>query len=175
MMKGVANQSWSNTSPSGQTKVTLNPTGGAGDRSEGSVLQSNIFNTRPNIVSLLVNFTAGAEAYVADDGVSLDMDREEVSHRDSVEVGLVWRLLVDLKDPAVSVTGDPSHCRLETLQSSLMFHLIMNGSSVSMVEPSPGSPWTSSVRLLWTPHLLMNSCPRSTQRWKASSVPLVAK
>ena len=37
MMKGVANQSWSNTWPSGHTKVTLNPTGGAGVKSSNEI------------------------------------------------------------------------------------------------------------------------------------------
>ena len=57
-MKGVANQSWSNTSPSGHMKVRLNATGGAGSisghKSHSKRSEGLTFITKAKVADLYI-------------------------------------------------------------------------------------------------------------------------
>ena len=107
-----------------------------------------------------------SKAHKADFYISGEGDGEYIGRVNSVEEVRIRVLLVGPDRPAVRITSKP---RKETrLDTSILPHLNINGSSMSMVVPSPGWPTRPVVTFWVKAHLLTYSRTGETNTWKAS-------
>lgn len=105
MTKGVANQSCSNTFPSGQINVRLKPTGGAGVRSEIGQIRINVFHNND------MN-TSCSKSNVTDISLTFELNRFYKFWTKKMKKGLILVVVIDLQHPAVFITFKSDDKRL---------------------------------------------------------------
>ena len=155
--KGDANQSFMKTWPSGQTNVRLNPTGGADFRSRNEKLQKSVSGK---------NYTLWSYSNIGYIKLSFNGKIFNFWWWKQMHESLIDWFLIHLKVPTILITSNSKkRFWVDFINSSWTTNFMTKGSSKSTVVPSPGSPCSSWVTLLTTPHLSTTSFSMSTRMW----------